>query len=117
MALPPNYHRDWQRKKALEDPEWYEIRKQRRTKLRQENKAKAVQYKGSICARCGQTFPDCCYDFHHIDVKANNEVPSSVLHRSWKSITTELDKCIMVCANCHRIIHNEDGYKAHEKRK
>ncbi len=117
MALPLNYHRDWQRKRAAEDPEWYEARKQRRTKLRQDNKSKAVSYKGGVCARCGQAFPDCCFDFHHIDVSAENEVPSSVLHKSWDSIITELDKCIMVCSNCHRIIHNEDGYAAHDKRK
>ena len=33
------------------------------------------------------------------------------------SYLTRIGKYIMVCANCHRIIHNEDGYKAHEKRK
>ena len=107
---------DWYQKKNA-DPAWKDIRNKQRSEKRRNNKRKAVEYKGGICSRCGQVFPDCCFDFHHVDVYANNEVPSSVLHKSWKSIVTELDKCIMVCSNCHRIIHNEDGYIAHEKRK
>ena len=116
MALPPNYHRDWQRVRASDDPEWYSKRKLLRSAARRNNKTKAVEYKGGKCQRCSNVFPDCCYDFHHLDAEEINAVPSSVLHLSWKRIVEELDKCIMVCANCHRIIHNEDGYIAHTKR-
>ena len=107
---------DWyQRNNA--NPEWKEQRNKQRAQKRRDNKRKAVEFMGDRCARCGESFPDCCYDFHHKDPLDSNEVPSTILHCSWKRIEEELSKCIMVCANCHRIIHNEDGYIAHEKRK
>jgi predicted HNH restriction endonuclease len=28
------------------------------------------------------------------------------MDRSWKNIVEEWEKCIMLCANCHRICHN-----------
>jgi predicted HNH restriction endonuclease len=109
------YMNDWFVKNNT-NPEWKAARNKQRAQLRRNNKRKAVEYMGGVCAICGQTFPDCCYDFHHKDPTKVNDVPSTVLHCSWKRIVVELAKCIMVCSNCHRIIHNEDGYIAHEKR-
>jgi hypothetical protein len=99
------------------DPEWKAARNKQRADQRRANKARAVEYMGSRCAHCKQAFPDCCYDFHHKDSSLDNDVPSTVLHCSWKRIVAELEKCIMLCANCHRIEHNKDGYAAHTKRK
>jgi len=108
--------KEWFEKK-YSDPEWKANRNARRAEFRRKNKTKAVEFMGNKCFRCGQSFPDCCYDFHHKDPLDNNEIPSGILHCSWKRIIEELSKCIMVCSNCHRIIHNEDGYIAHTKRK
>lgn len=116
MVLPKHYHRDWQRKRAITHPEWYLERKQKRAQLRRDNKAKAVIFMGNKCAHCLQSFPDCCYDFHHTDPLLDNDVPSKVLHCSWKRIIDELSLCIMLCSNCHRIVHNKDEYVAHSKR-
>lgn len=71
---------------------------------------------GGSCAHCKLSFPDCCYDFHHIDPAVENDVPSTVLNCSWEKIKQELSKCVMLCANCHRIEHNRDKYIAHNKR-
>lgn len=98
------------------DPVWKEQRNKQRAEKRRDNKRKAVEFMGSKCNKCGGSFPDCCYDFHHKDPTDINDIPSSILHCSWKRILEELSKCIMVCSNCHRIIHNEDGYIAHTKR-
>jgi predicted HNH restriction endonuclease len=103
-------------KKNYSDPEWKALRNAQRAQLRRDNKTKAVKHMGSKCYKCEAILPDCCYDFHHKDPTVVNEVPSTVLHCSWKRILEELEKCIMVCANCHRIIHNTDGYVAHTKR-
>jgi len=116
MTLPKNYHRDWQRAKALKDPEWYTARKLQRAQLRRDNKTKAVAHMGGKCGHCQQVFPDCCFDFHHVDPTQDNDIPSKVLHCSWKKILQELALCIMLCANCHRIVHSKDEYIAHSKR-
>lgn len=73
-------------------------------------KIEAVAYKGGKCARCNGVFNPCVYDFHHLDPSEKLAKPSQFLSGSWDKLAMELDKCIMVCANCHRLIHEEEGY-------
>ena len=74
----------------------------RRKKLR----SKAVEYKGGKCEICGY---DRCIDaleFHHRDVLQKKfGISDKGYTRSWKSVTDELDKCAILCANCHRELH------------
>jgi len=74
----------------------------RRKKLKQ----MAINYKGNKCAICGY---DTCIDaleFHHLDSeKKKFGLSTRGLTRSWDEIKKELDKCILVCANCHRELH------------
>ena len=69
-------------------------------------KIKAVEYKGNSCEICGY---DRCVDalhFHHLDPnKKDFGIAAGGFTRSWEKIRTEIDKCIMVCANCHSEIH------------
>jgi hypothetical protein len=68
-------------------------------------KKQAVAYLGGRCADCGGIFPYYVYDFHHLD-PAKKDVQFTVLRRrSWGAIKTELDKCVLLCANCHRVRH------------
>ena len=73
-------------------------------KLR-ENKRLAVEYKGGKCCKCGYKKCQAALDFHHIDSEKKN--PDWKKMRSWKleKIIKELDKCILVCRNCHSEIH------------
>ncbi len=48
------------------------------------------------------------YDFHHSNPNEKEFRISQRLRRSWKELKKELDKCKLVCANCHRIIHTEE---------
>lgn len=71
-------------------------------------KEKAVEYKGSKCENCGY---DKCIDaleFHHKNPEEKDFGISSGNTRSWKKIKEELDKCIMLCANCHRELHSKE---------
>jgi len=69
-------------------------------------KEKAVVYKGGKCTICGYNNYYGALEFHHLDP---NEKDFSISHdghcRSWEKVKVELDKCICVCANCHREIH------------
>lgn len=70
-----------------------------------EMKQRAVEYKGGKCSCCGNQFDNVCYDFHHIDRATKYKDVSCMITEfySWEDIKNELDKCIILCANCHRI--------------
>jgi predicted HNH restriction endonuclease len=69
-----------------------------------EIKSKLVEYKGNKCAHCNNSYPDVAYDFHHLD-PSTKEVWTNLRNRSYKSALKEVDKCILLCSNCHRIEH------------
>jgi predicted transcriptional regulator len=75
---------------------------------RRDIKLRAIDYKGGECQVCGYDKYPGALQFHHLDP---NEKDFNIAYRghsrSWKSVKEELDKCIMVCANCHAEIHGE----------
>jgi hypothetical protein len=72
-------------------------------KRRLELKFKAHKYKGGKCEECGFKGLPASFDFHHIDPKTKSFSISSDPHtRSWEKLKEELDKCQLLCANCHR---------------
>lgn len=71
-------------------------------------KAKAVEHLGGKCVDCGITGSSWIFDFHHKDP---NEKEWSWGHHktsNWKNLLKELTKCDLLCANCHRIRHEEE---------
>lgn len=76
----------------------------RRDKL----KTMAVEYKGGCCEICGYNKSIAALEFHHLNA-ADKEysIGDKGYTRSWENIKNEIDKCILVCANCHREIHFE----------
>ena len=56
----------------------------------------------SGCTDCGESNP-IVLDFDHLKYKKYNV--SRMIHDgfSWKAIKKEIEKCEVVCANCHRI--------------
>ena len=78
---------------------------------RQKNKVIAIQYKGSKCVHCGISYNGenaSIFDFHHVDPSIKDTEVSKILNspKLTETIKKELDKCILVCSNCHRLIHN-----------
>ena len=71
----------------------------------QKYKLRALQYKGCKCEKCGYDRNIAALEFHHLD-PAQKDFGISATHRCWEEVKTELDKCILVCANCHRELHN-----------
>lgn len=69
------------------------------------NKIRAVEYMGGECGICGEAYPACVFDFHHIEPDKKEIKLARLLKFSWAKVMTELDKCIMLCANCHRLVH------------
>lgn len=69
-----------------------------------------LDYKGSKCENCGLIDIPAVYDFHHSDPKEKDF--NIAMMRGWCSISgkvkKELDKCKLLCANCHRRVHAEE---------
>lgn len=69
-------------------------------------KMKAIAYKGSQCQECKQVHEPYVFDFHHIDPNVKEfGIGNNGNIRSWERVKIELDKCILLCANCHREEH------------
>lgn len=80
------------------------------TILRQRKlKQLAIDYKGGKCEKCGYNKCNSALEFHHINPKEKDFSISKLKRYSFSNkIKKELDKCMLLCANCHREIHNEN---------
>jgi hypothetical protein len=80
------------------------------TNLRREKiKQKCVDYKGGKCQRCGYDKSLRGLQFHHRDPsqKEFNIRGTKAAATSWDVVKKELDKCDLLCANCHVEVHDE----------
>lgn len=73
-------------------------------KRRQKLKELAVEKKGGKCVFCGYNRYVGALDFHHLEGK-DFGLSKDGITRAWSKIETELEKCVLVCSNCHREIH------------
>ena len=76
------------------------------SKRRKALRIMAVKYKGGKCSVCGYEKCIDALDFHHIKGK-DFGLSADGMARSWTKTKQELEKCILVCANCHREIHSK----------
>jgi len=62
---------------------------------------------GEVCNRCGVKYPRYVFDLHH-RVPENKlfDIMAS-LHILWDRLLIEVEKCDLLCANCHKIVHYE----------
>lgn len=79
-----------------------------RNKIRKrDNRQKVRDYKTSRgCSICGESH-FACLSFHHIDPNDKKLEVNGLISRgySWKVILREIEKCIILCENCHRKEH------------
>ena len=75
-------------------------------KRRRRLKQMVVEYKGGKCSICEYNRYVGAFDLHHVDGDTKEfGLSTRGLTRSWEKLRAEADKCILVCANCHREIH------------
>lgn len=68
----------------------------------------AIDYKGGQCQRCGYNKYVGALDFHHLNPLIKDDNWNNFKNRKFDSrFKLELDKCELLCANCHREIHAE----------
>jgi len=81
--------------------------------FRRKIKEKAVLYKGGKCKNCSYDKCIAALEFHHRDPSEKEFRLSSGKTRNWELTKKELDKCDLLCANCHREVHDE--WKANKR--
>ena len=84
--------------------------KQKQRESKRLRKVKAIEYLGGKCNTCNNSYHPAIFEFHHLDPSTKEKDPSKMLSLSWERLSAELDKCLLLCANCHRLIHHEGNY-------
>ena len=82
-------------------------------KRKTERKARAIALLGGKCVDCGFiTNRVVAYDFHHLPGMPKTAEISNLLRRcTWKRLEKELQSCVLLCSNCHRIRHDDDFWR------
>ena len=89
----------------------------RSKKSKRNNKIDYINYKGGSCEMCGYDKCPGAMDFHHLNPDEKDfDIGCTKNPKLNDKIKNELDKCILVCSNCHREIHyklscEEDDFK------
>ena len=77
------------------------------TDRRRRLKKMLVDYRGGKCAICNYDKCPWALDFHHVDPKSKSfGLSVEGLTQSVEALKKEADKCIVICANCHREVHS-----------
>lgn len=76
-------------------------------KRRKKLKDMSIEYKGGCCNSCGYNKCTSALEFHHTDPEKKDFALSNGKTISWEKMKNELDKCVMLCSNCHREEHEK----------
>ncbi len=72
---------------------------------RNRRKKKALKYKGNKCYLCDYNKCDRSLVFHHVEASKKDFIVSASIRYSWKRVKKELNKCVLLCRNCHGEVH------------
>ncbi len=72
-------------------------------------KQQCVDYRGGQCSICGYNQCNSALDFHHRNPQDKTYAISNLANRKFDDdLKKELDKCDLLCANCHRELHSKE---------
>lgn len=77
----------------------------------QVRKQKAIAYLGGECCVCGYDKCAAALTFHHTAPEEKEFAVTTILDWSWDNIVNELDKCELMCFNCHMELHDRERNK------
>ncbi len=70
-----------------------------------DRKKRCLEYKGGKCEHCGYNKSSSALVFHHRDGTDKDFGVGGNHCRKWETVKAELDKCVLLCANCHAEEH------------
>ena len=76
---------------------------------RKSTKSRIVEAFGGKCGVCGYSKCQEALELHHLDPEKKRFSLGSIRAnpRNWDYIVSEIRKCVMLCSNCHRELHND----------
>jgi hypothetical protein len=75
-------------------------------KRRKKVRMMALEHKGGRCEICGYSRCPEALEFHHLEKGGKDfGLSDKGYTRSWDKIQAEINKCVLLCSNCHREIH------------
>ncbi len=79
----------------------------RRKKKRREVRIKLDEIKAKYGCRTCDEKDSVCLEFHHLDATTKEfEIGNAARYEwAWSKIVSEINKCVCLCANCHRKLH------------
>ena len=73
-------------------------------------KYEAIRMKGGCCMLCGYNKNITALEFHHRDPTQKEAKLSGreLANNKWANILSELEKCDLLCSNCHSEVHHPE---------
>jgi len=101
--------REYSREHYQKNKEYY---RKKRLREQQKVRAKLREYKSECaCEICGEDHPD-VLDFHHKSAEEKDgHISRLASSRGWSRVLKEIEKCQVLCSNCHRKLHAEERMK------
>lgn len=69
-------------------------------------KLKAIEYLGGCCNKCRYNKCSAALEFHHVNPLEKDRKYNNIRKAFTPVLISELNKCILLCANCHRELHH-----------
>lgn len=101
--------------KCKQKNHWYKIKEKQNTYHSQtmrsiKRKYEFIMLKGGCCNNCGYNKNISALEFHHIDESSKNFSIDfrKLANTNKETLLKELEKCLLLCANCHREHHHPE---------
>lgn len=101
-----NYRNNYDKKYYLENKE--KIYKNKLIRIRKHKKY-LVNLLGGKCRKCGYKKCLAAFDFHHVSGNKEDNLNRMLRDVSKKKVLKEVNKCLLLCSNCHRELHYGKG--------
>ena len=101
---PTQYKREWNHRNR-------EARYSYKVRYGHKRKVGLIEFKGGKCLLCGDEYNGSnasMFDFHHRipEEKEFGINMATILNKSMAKILKEVEKCDLLCSNCHRLLHS-----------
>ncbi len=111
---PQKYEGDAKARRNQTSKAWNRAHREERYQAKatrhRRKKVDCIIYKGGQCTDCGLKYNGknaCVFHMHHRDPGSKDfAIGNQVVNKAWSRIVEELDKCDLLCANCHEMRHS-----------